>query len=527
MYQRNTGFDATLVAPSPEALTEEVSRATKAANLRCRSALVQLSPKEGEGLGRAIATTTEGFRQWLGAAAGPRRDDHRSAVAVAWWTDGLGRRHVRIKGARWSFTYAPEGVSNTLSPYPQPHPPLGMIYPEFVYLAGTGASERLLVACPCGEAGTPEEIGWVGERCAACHDGREEGQTTPDPVPLFTPPHQSWSSLGNPMSFSADGNRLARVTNDGVVLIHHLENGETSQWQLKRSEWDSLLDAGDLAFLPDGRTLALNGHEAVILLDVQTGERTEGPPAGPYLRRLAMGADGNLVTSSRDRCAVWDLRTNDPVFVISSRDGGPEVLCAAFSPDGSRLALGCEDGTTLVWDAAARREVAQWGGGPQSGGGIQEIAVSPDGRHLATLADDEENNLLLRDFRKGTIQATWTLDRQGYHPRSWLRLIAFSPDSRTLAASERDGVLKFYDVAGGPTVSLVSAPKPEVMALAFQPTGRWLATTGAGDWIKLWPWAELLAAARRQTQRPPTRKATPASSGKRKSRRTNPRPTSQ
>src|SRR5262249_6862935 len=151
----------------------------------------------------------------------------------AWWTDRLGRRHVRVKGARWSFTYAEEGESNILCPHAQPRPPLWMIYPDFIYLAEAGDGERVLAACPCGAAGTPEEIGWMGECCAACHDRRDEGQATPAPIRLPTPPRRSWSSLGDPMSFSADGKRLARATHDGVILTHDLERGETSQWQLR------------------------------------------------------------------------------------------------------------------------------------------------------------------------------------------------------------------------------------------------------------------------------------------------------
>jgi hypothetical protein len=515
MHQRNEGFDTILVAPSPQTLADALGRATKVANLRCRNALVQLSPEETEELCQNVADASEGFRQWLGSAEGAGREAHRSAVAVAWWTDRLGRRHVRVKGARWSFTYGQEGESNTLCPFEQTRPPVWMIYPDFIYLADAGSGQRVLAACPCGEAGTPEEIGWMGECCTACHDRREEGQATPEPIHLTAPPRRSWTSLGTPMSFSADGKRLARVTNVGVVLIHDLESRETAHWPLRKDEWFLVADRGDLGFLPDGRTLALTGCKAVLLLDSHTGERRQGPPAGPYLERLTVSADGSLIaTSSSDRFTVWDLATNEPLFALSPDDRGLEV-CAAFSPDGKHLALGCADGTARLWDVKARREVKRWGEVSESRRGIVELAVSPDGRRLATLADDVENNLLLRDLPKGTLRATLTLDRQGYHPRNWLRLIAFSPDSQTLAASEKDGVVKCYDVAGGPTVSLVSAPEPEVMALAFQPTGRWLATAGEGDWIKLWPWEGLLAAARRLGHRPVTGRLTRTSSKKR------------
>jgi hypothetical protein len=514
MYQRNEGFDTILVAPKTQALAGALGRATKAANLRCRSALVRLNPGEGEDLCRAVSITTEGFRQWLAAADGPRRDDHRSAVAVAWWTDRLGRRHVRVKGARWSFTYGSKEECNTLCPHPQSRPPLWMIYPELIYLADVGAGECVLAACPCGEVGTPEEIGWMGDCCAVCHDRCEEGLAVPAPILLHTPPRRSWTSLGDPISFSADGKRLARVMYDGAVLIHDLQNGETFSAEGTRP----LLGTGDLAFLPDGRTVALTGPQSVLLLDTHSGKRREGPPAGTYLKRLTVSPDGNLigVTASPDQFAVWNLRTNEPLFALSPRDGGPYVACAAFSPDGEHLVGGCADGTTRLWAAATGREVARWDGGPESSRGIVELAVSPDGRFLATLTDDLENNLVLRDLPKGAIRATWTLDRQRYHPDTWLRLIAFSLDSQTLAASERDGVLKFYDVASGPTVSLVSGPRPEAMALAFCPAGRWLATTGEGDWIKLWPWEGLLAAARRQGKRPAGRGTLRASSKRRK-----------
>jgi hypothetical protein len=502
MFQTNEGYDTVLVAPSPKALTDALARATKAANLRCRNALAQVGPEEVEKFARKVARTPEGFRQWLGPEEAPRRDDHRSAVAAAWWTDRLGRKHVRLKGARWSFNYGDQRVTNSLCPYRQKRPPLWMIYPDHVYVADAGAGRLVLAACGCGEAGTAEELGWMGDCCSACHDRREEGQATPRMARLPTPPSRSSTSLGNPTAFSADGQRLARSTCDGVVLVHDLEGGASSQWPLTRSE-RNLIDQSDLAFLPNGHTLVLTAKENVVLLDSRTGERQQSFAAGGYLHRLTASPDGRLVAinSSSDRLAVFDLRSDKRLFGVAHGSEGPGVQCAAFTTDSRRLSVGCGDGTVRVWDVAGRREVARWDGPAGRSGGVAELAVSPDGRFVAALTNDLKDNLTLRDAHSGSARATWTLGRQGYHPRYWLRLIAFSHDSRTLAASEKDGVVKFYDVAGGPPVSLASEPE-EVMGLAFCPAGRWLATTGGGDRIKLWPWEALLAAARRQGDRP-------------------------
>src|SRR4051812_21842995 len=110
MSQLKDGHDAILVGPSKQQLTEALSQAVKAANARCRTALVPWSPQESAAFW--LAAEPEGWRQWLGGPPGPRDRDHRSALAVAWWTDRLGRRHVRVKGARWSFSYDEEALKN-------------------------------------------------------------------------------------------------------------------------------------------------------------------------------------------------------------------------------------------------------------------------------------------------------------------------------------------------------------------------------------------------------------------------------
>jgi hypothetical protein len=495
MFRMNEGFDAILVTPTPQALSTTLAKAVKAANFRCRKAKVEVPPEDVEDLGRAVVAAPEGHRQWMGdPGAVPR-----SVVGVAWWADRLGRPHVRVAGTSWSFAYGPSGASNIFCPHPEPRPPLWMIYPDFTYLARIGGSELVLVACPCGEAGTPAEIGWMGDCCTACHDRREDGQAVPALVPLPTPPRRSSTSLGDPMSFAPDGTKLARITHDGIVVVHDLETGAAVQWSLQEEERGSIVSQNDLEFLPDSRTVVLTARSHLLLLDTVTGDRRPGPHLPRHMERLALSPDGRLaVVGSGRECLLYDMVTGEQRFAIPGDAGGPEPVCVAFAPDGRHLALGCLGGVARVWDAVSGCEAASWTwpGAPPSC--IAELAVSADGRLLATLASEMADNLVVRDLRTGAVQGTWTLGRKGYHPRYALGLIAFSPDSRTLAASEEKGTIKLFDVAGGPPVTLASMPGQDVMALAFQPSGCWLATTGGSDWIKFWPCADLLAAARRQ-----------------------------
>ena len=62
-----------------------------------------------------------------------------------------------------------------------------------------------------------------------------------------------------------------------------------------------------------------------------------------------------------------------------------QISALAFSPDGSRLAIGAEDGTASVWSVATKQELVSYDGPTAA---ITSIAFTPDGDSVLTASDD-------------------------------------------------------------------------------------------------------------------------------------------
>lgn len=111
-----------------------------------------------------------------------------------------------------------------------------------------------------------------------------------------------------------------------------------------RSSW--LLQ---MAFSPDGATLAVLTYNHVCLHAVATGEKRLQRP-GEY-HSLAFSADGRrLAVDTAAGLSVWDALSGKELCHVKTHPGRAYGL--AFSHDGNRLAAGCEDTSILVWDLA-------------------------------------------------------------------------------------------------------------------------------------------------------------------------------
>jgi WD40 repeat protein len=176
------------------------------------------------------------------------------------------------------------------------------------------------------------------------------------------------------------------------------------------------------------------------------------------------------------------------------RIGGPlehgtGLEAVAISPDGRTLASATDDGSIWLWDIATRRRL----GRPlRSRAGVaMDVAFSPDGTRLASGGDDARVRLWDVATRRPIGHPLQHRDAVTVNG------VAFSPDGKTLASGgggpERStqagqhGTVQLWDVATGralgPPLETTSTTIGDVQ---FSPNGTLLAVAGTDSNVQLW-----------------------------------------
>jgi WD40 repeat protein len=245
------------------------------------------------------------------------------------------------------------------------------------------------------------------------------------------------------------------------------------------------ISSQSVAFSPDGKPMATASvPRTAAVWDAATGKAI-GAPLGheATVWAVAFSPSGKLLLTGGDdgTARVWEAATGKPVsppllhsvLLPPNSRRGP-VHAVAFSPDGTKVLTGSDDGTARLWNVATGKQI-----GPplRHRGGVRAVAFSPDGKTVVTGTWTNEAGL----WETSTGKLIWLCWHRGA-----VTAVAFSPGGKLVLTGGADGTARLWDAATGFAAAPPLLHRGPVDAVAFSPDGKTALTGSADNTARLW-----------------------------------------
>jgi RNA polymerase sigma factor (sigma-70 family) len=281
------------------------------------------------------------------------------------------------------------------------------------------------------------------------------------------------------LTFSPDSKRIASWDCFRGIVLWDVATGRAVR------ELPVGIDAGVVAFSPDGKTLAVphcspkeSGKIVIGLFEVATGREIRQLRGGQFnFPALAFSHEGKLLAAAGydNSLRLWEAATGRQLRECQKGQvGGPFEFHQdlAFSPDDRVLAWARGAGPITLWDVSTGKNLRQLKGHE---GAVLSVSFSPDGRTLVAAGQDA-----CRRWDVGTGKALGALGEKCTHA-------GLTRDGKVLASIHAGGLVRLWDVPGGKAVRRWRAPSDQIRTVTFSPDGRLLATGGGWDSVvHLW-----------------------------------------
>jgi WD40 repeat protein len=279
----------------------------------------------------------------------------------------------------------------------------------------------------------------------------------------------------NGVAFNPDGDRIASAGGDGTIKIWNSVTGALVQ--TIPAHTDAVVS---VAFHPDGRHLASRGADLTLKVwDLTaTGQAVFTEPCDAVRKigsayTVAFSADGRLLAAGISPVVkVWDWKNRQ--FLQSLPSHSFHTIPVAFSGDG-RLATGGFRAGPKLWDPRSGTLLRTMDGCDHP---VSALAFSPDSKCLAAASFGRD--VKLSDSTTGKVRHIFDLHTGN------VECVAFSPNGRRLASGGEDRTVRVWDAATGREVLGLRGHTDRCACVAFSPDGLRLASASADETIRIW-----------------------------------------
>ncbi len=302
------------------------------------------------------------------------------------------------------------------------------------------------------------------------------------------------TETGKPLAVVKNGNQVFYPVfspDNKYVAAVNMRAMRVKVWDVQKllSESNTFNQSVMETLSPDGKTMLTDGfeNESPALRDVQTGQpiisyqAIKSFDSFPNNYCVRFSPDGKLFTNRNaptpaKPASIVEIRETANGKLIASLTGhAGAIVATAFSPDGKTLATVAEDGIVKLWETATWQEFANIRRETKI---IFSIEFSPDGSKLLICGRDDAVHVWDVASRKEL------LNLRGH--RGWVLQAKYSPDGKLIASASWDYTVKLWDAVTGRELHTLKGHGNSVYAIAFSPDGKRLASGSDDTTVRLW-----------------------------------------
>lgn len=238
----------------------------------------------------------------------------------------------------------------------------------------------------------------------------------------------------SPIIGSADRVSTLAVSLDGKRMVMG-GIGRVTLWEVSSGKLLRVLEGNHFVksavFSPDGTQFIIGSWDGVIRSwDAATGKLLRTINAEMMLSSMALSPNGSeLLIGGIKGIKLWDA--NGQPVAFNARDWGVKAI--AFSPDGSLILSGNNDGSVELWERASGKLIRTFSGHKET---VTSVAFSPDGTHVLSGSDD-------RTMKLWELATGKQIQTHQYSSRH-ISVVAFSQDGNRILV-QLDGETELWD----------------------------------------------------------------------------------